>query len=329
LLIFYFSNSKGDAMSINIPELRVFVTAAEELNFSRAAARLHLSQSAVSQNIQSIEKSYGVELFVRHGRSVQLSEVGQVILPMAREVLNTVRLLEDSLINVKGEVAGELTIGCSTTSGKYILPNLLAAFRREYSLVRSRVTISSRSGVVERLLDQTLALGVMSRQVEHRDLEYMPLLEDKVILIVPIDHPWAQYGRAMPADLLDQPFIRREESSGTAEVVSNALKQQGVMPDTLNTVMELGNAEAIEMAVEEGIGIAFVSELVAARGLALGRIKQVEINGLDIVQRIYLYRHVGSVFTRAEARFWEFVQENRAQILSDAIGNLSGVTPAA
>ncbi len=316
-------------MSMNIPELRVFVTAAEELNFSRAAARLHLSQSAVSQNIQSIEKNYGVELFVRHGRSVQLSEVGQVILPMAREVLNTVRLLEDSLVNVKGEVAGELTIGCSTTSGKYILPNLLAAFRREYSLVRSRVTISSRSGVVERLLDQTLALGVMSRQVEHRDLEYMPLLEDKVILIVPIDHPWAQYGRAMPADLLDQPFIRREESSGTAEVVSNALKQQGVMPDTLNVVMELGNAEAIEMAVEEGIGIAFVSELVAARGLALGRIKQVEINGLDIVQRIYLYRHVGSVFTRAEARFWEFVQENRAQILSAAIGNLSGVTPAA
>jgi DNA-binding transcriptional LysR family regulator len=316
-------------MSMNIPELRVFITAAEELNFSRAAARLHLSQSAVSQNIQSIEKSYGVELFVRHGRSVQLSEVGQVILPMAREVLNTVRLLEDSLINVKGEVAGELTIGCSTTSGKYILPNLLAAFRREYSLVRSRVTISSRSGVIERLLDQTLALGVMSRQVEHRDLEYMPLLEDRVILIVPIDHPWAQYGRAMPADLLDQPFIRREESSGTAEVVSNALKQQGVMPDTLNVVMELGNAEAIEMAVEEGIGIAFVSELVAARGLALGRIKQVEINGLDITQRIYLYRHVGSVFTRAEARFWEFVQENRAQILSAAIGNLSGVTPAA
>ena len=132
---------------MNIHELRVFVTAAEELNFSRAATRLRLSQSAVSQNIQSIEKNYGVELFVRHGRSVKLSEVGHVILPMAREVLNSMRLLEDSLINVKGDVAGELTIGCSTTSGKYILPNLLAAFRREYSLVRSRVTISSRSAV--------------------------------------------------------------------------------------------------------------------------------------------------------------------------------------
>jgi DNA-binding transcriptional LysR family regulator len=313
---------------MNIHELRVFVTAAEELNFSRAATRLRLSQSAVSQNIQSIEKSYGVELFVRHGRSVQLSEVGHVILPMAREVLNSMRLLEDSLINVKGDVAGELTIGCSTTSGKYILPNLLAAFRREYSLVRSRVTISSRSAVVERLLDQTLALGVMSRQVEHRDLEYMPLLEDRAILIVPVNHPWADYGQAMPADLLDQPFILREETSGTAEVVANALKQQGIMPDTLNAVMELGNAEAITMAVEEGIGIAFVSELVAARGLALGRIKQVNIQGLDIMQRIYLYRHAGSVFTRAEARFWDFVQENRTQILQDAAWHLSGITAA-
>ena len=98
---------KGLGALMNVPELRVFVTAAEELNFSRAAARLHLSQSAVSQNIQSIEKNYSVELFIRHGRSVQLSEVGQAILPMAREVLNTMRLLEDSLVNVKGEVAGE------------------------------------------------------------------------------------------------------------------------------------------------------------------------------------------------------------------------------
>lgn len=312
---------------MNVPELRVFVTAAEELNFSRAATRLHLSQSAVSQNIQSIEKAYGVELFVRHGRSVQISEVGQAVLPMAREVLNAMRLLEDSLTNVKGEVAGELTLGCSTTSGKYILPNLLAAFRREYPLVRSRVTINSRSNIVERLLDQTLAMGVMSRRVEHRDLEYMPLLEDRVILIVPVNHPWADYGRAMPADLLDQPFIRREDTSGTSEMVFNTLKQHGITPDMLNVVMELGNAEAIEMAVEEGIGIAFVSELVAARGLALGRVKQVNIEGIDITQRIYLYRHGGTVFTRAEARFWEFVQGNCAQILSATIENLSGITP--
>jgi len=103
---------------INLSELRVFVTAAEELNFSRAAQRLHLSQSAVSQNIQSIERAYGVELFVRHGRSVQLSETGQTILSIAREMLNSARVLEDALVNAKGAVSGEITIGCATTSGR-------------------------------------------------------------------------------------------------------------------------------------------------------------------------------------------------------------------
>src|SRR5512133_1863871 len=129
---------------VNIPELKVFVMAAEELNFSRAAQRLHLSQSAVSQNIQSIERTYGVELFVRHGRSVQLSEAGQVLLPMAREVLNSARLLEDALVNVKGEVSGELAIGCATTSGRYFIPNMLARFQREYPHIRTRMSLMRR-----------------------------------------------------------------------------------------------------------------------------------------------------------------------------------------
>jgi DNA-binding transcriptional LysR family regulator len=312
---------------INIAEFRVFVTAAEELNFSRAAQRLHLSQSAVSQNIQSIERAYNVELFIRHGRSVQLSEAGQAILPMAREVLNSARLVEDTLINIKGEVAGELTIGCSTTSGKYLLPNLMASFRQEYPAVRTRISVIGRNSVLERLLNQTLALGVVSRKVEHRDLECIPMLDDRVILIVPVNHPWTGYGRALPSDLLEQPFIRREETSGTGEVVFHALKPYGITPDMLNVVMELGNAEAIEMAVEKGIGIAFVSELVAARGLALGRVRKVDVDGMNVHQTIYLCRHISSVFTRAEARFWEFAQAQRDSLVAELRKDLADIVP--
>src|SRR5512140_2457812 len=132
---------------INISELKVFVTAAEVLNFSRAAQQLHLSQSAVSQNIQAIEQAYGVELFVRHGRSVQLSEAGLSFLPMARNVLHSASLLEDALVNVKGEVTGELTIGCANTSGRYFIPNLLARFRQEYPNIRTRMVLMRREAV--------------------------------------------------------------------------------------------------------------------------------------------------------------------------------------
>lgn len=313
---------------INIPELRVFVMAAEELNFSRAAQRLHLSQSAVSQNIQSIERNYKVELFVRHGRSVQLSDAGQVLLPMAREVLNSARLLEDTLVNVKGEVSGELAIGCATTSGRYFIPNLLARFQREYPNVRTRVSLMKRQAVTDGLLDQTLNLGVVGRCVGHRDIECQPIFEDRIILIVPSQHPWANVVQVKPAEVLEQPFISREHSSGTFEELFDNLRRHGINPDNLNVVMELGDAEAVQMAVENGIGITFISEVMAARSLALGRVKKVEVEGFNVTQSINLSRHVARVFTRAEMKLWEFVQQHREELASELLYSLADVKPA-
>ena len=105
---------------IELSTLRVFLAAAEEKNFSNAAKRLHLSQSAVSQNVQSMERAYGVDLFIRHGRVVELTEAGQSILPMARDVLRAARLLEDGFQEINHQVGGELLIGCSTSAGKYL-----------------------------------------------------------------------------------------------------------------------------------------------------------------------------------------------------------------
>ena len=313
---------------INISELKVFAMAAEELNFSRAAQRLHLSQSAVSQNIQSIERTYGVELFVRHGRSVQLSDAGMVLLPMVREVLNSARLLEDALINVKGEVSGELVIGCANTSGRYFIPNLLARFQREYPNVRTRVSLMKRQAVMDGMLDQTLNLGVVGRCVDHRDLECQPIFEDRIIMIVPSQHPWANVAQVKPAEVLEQPFISREHNSGTFEELFDNLRRHGVDPTNLNVVMELGDAEAVQMAVENGIGITFISEVMAARSLALGRVKKVEVEGFNVTQPVYMVRHVAQVFTRAETKLWEFVQQHREELASDLLYNLADVTPA-
>ena len=107
---------------VQLSELKVFVIAADELSFSRAAERLHLSQSAVSQNIQSLEREFGVELFARRGRSVRLTEAGQALLPMAQEAVGTIQRMREVMHQIEDKVAGELVIGCSTTSGKYLLP---------------------------------------------------------------------------------------------------------------------------------------------------------------------------------------------------------------
>jgi DNA-binding transcriptional LysR family regulator len=221
-----------------------------------------------------------------------------------------------------GNVASELIIGCSTTSGKYLLPNLVAAFRQEYPLVRVSIKILSRDEVIGRLIDERLALGVASHKVEQRDLEYAPFFEDRVILIVPANHRWVNFGRALPADLVDEPLIVREERAGTTQVLNEGLAQHGITLDMLNPIMEIGNAEAIEMAVEEGIGMAFVSELAAARGLALGRVKRIEVEGLDLRRTIYLSRNVRHPLTRAQERFWMFVVDRR-EVFANEIRRLT------
>ena len=169
-------------------------------------------------------------------------------------------------------------------------------------------------------------MGVLSKRIEHSQLEYQPFYEDRVILIVPSDHPWGEYGKALPSDLIDQPLILREKTAGTREVMQEGLQSHGITQDMLNVVMEVGNAEAIEIAVEEGIGIAFISELVAARALSLGYIKKVELEGLDLQRTLFMARHIPSPFTRAQSLFWDFVKEKQNMNGETVLDNLMGTS---
>jgi LysR family transcriptional regulator, low CO2-responsive transcriptional regulator len=299
---------------LDLNALHTFLAVAEHGNFSEAGRRLHLTQPAISQTIEGLERHFGVRLFLRQGRVARLTEEGQVLEPAARELLAAATRLEESMASLQGEVIGEMVIGCSTTSGKYLLPGLIARFRKLFPRVRINVLISSRDGVMNRLLSGEVAFGVTSKQIDHRDLEYQEFFTDDVILIAPAGHRWAHFGRVVPDDLLDEPVILRETSAGTYDVLMDGLRQHDISPDMLNVAMELGNAEAIEMAVEEGIGVAFVSRLAAARGLELGRIVEVKVNGMALARKIFLARCQKHATSRAQSEFWSFVASQLEQI---------------
>ena len=257
-----------------------------------------------------------------YGRSVALSEAGETILPIAREVLRSARVLDNGLREVNNHIGGEFLIGCSTSAGKCLLPVLLARFRTDFPLARPSVRVIGPEGVHERLLDQTIPIGVTSNEIEHRDLECLPLFDDRIILIVPARHPWAAFGHAVPDDLLDQPIIMREQIAGTYETALTDLKARGITPDMLNVAMDLGNPEAIEMAVELGVGLAFISEMVAARGLAMGSVRRVELDGFDPHRTFYTARNLNIDITRAQALFWEFAQAQREHLNADSWDSL-------
>ncbi len=299
---------------LSFQELNVFVEAALAENFSEAARRLYLSQPAVSLQIGNLERRLGLELFHRNGRNIHLSEAGKILLPLAQEALHQMKRIEETMEGLKGVMMGELIIACSTTVGKYILPRLVAGFRGRYPHVRVTVNVMSRRAAIEWLLGGRAEIAVVSTRPTQPDLEYAAFLEDHVVLLVPANHPWADGRTVTPADLLTQPFILREPSAGTHEVVSEGLRAHGLSIEQLQAVLTLGNTEAIEMAVEEGIGIAFVSRMAAQRGIQLGRVVEVPVAGMTLKRNIYMLQHSRRAATPLQQAFWDFAfaPENEA-----------------
>jgi DNA-binding transcriptional LysR family regulator len=299
---------------LSLSELLVFLTAAETGNFTEAGRQLHLSQPAISQTMDSLEKRFGTKLFMRQGRSVKLSEAGQVLKPLARELLSAAHRLEEAMSYSNGEVIGEINVGCSTASGKYLLPGLIAQFRRKFTQVRINVLVTDRETVLNKLLAGEFSLGVSSKMIDHRNLEYQDFFKDEVILIVPSDHRWARSRTIYPDDILEEPVILREEAAGSREVLFQSLSKYNITPDMLNIAMVLGNAEGIVMAVEEGLGTAFVSRLAAKNGLECGRIVEVKVQGMPLNRRIHLIRNRRFPLTRSQSEFWSFVKASELDL---------------
>jgi DNA-binding transcriptional LysR family regulator len=208
-----------------------------------------------------------------------------------------------------------LKIGCSTTTGKYFLPHLAARFRRRYPAVQMTIFNHSRELVLEELVEGAVQLGVVSVPPAGREVEYRHFFTDHVVLIVPVNHPWGRRDIVAVNELCGADFILREPMSGTREEVEAALQQVGLNVADLNVVMEIGNSEAISMAVEEGIGAAFVSRTIAKRGIELGKIKEVAVAGLSLKRDVYIAYSLRYPATRAQTEFWNFVQEPDNEML--------------
>jgi DNA-binding transcriptional LysR family regulator len=306
---------------IEVHEMQVFLAAAEEENFSAAARRLHLSQPAISFHIQAIEQRLNVQLFQRIGKRIALTEAGRDLLPMAREMVNLSSHIEENMCAKQGVVKGRLLIGCSTSPGKYILPRLVGAYHQRYPDVQVSVEVVSRQMVEDKLVDQEIHLGVFGLCPKSKQLECFPLFVDELALVVAADHPWAARGKIAPTQLRDANWILREKSAATRHVIMERLAEQGIAPEDLRVVMELGSPEAVESAVEAGHGVSLVSRVAAQRGLELGRIKVVAIEGMSVQREILIARNRLRACTCAQLRFREFLESaNGQQVIASVIG---------
>ena len=291
---------------IDIQRIQTFLSAAESLSFSEAAKQLHLSQPTVSHHIKTLESELGVTLFDRSSGGLRLTDAGRLLLPWANRLLRDTTDLE-AIMSSMQDVAGELCIACSTTAGKYILPQLAARFRQRYPRIQVRIPGCAPEMVAKNMLDGEAHIGVLSREIAAPNLEIQEFFTDKIILIVPAGHRWVRRFSIEPSDLLQEPLILREPTSGTRSVVLEELAKHDISYEDLNVFMELGNAEAIVRTVASGFGVGFVSELAADYPLERGDIVNINVEGLNLQRRIYMIKkRIGDSYRPRDA-FWSFV----------------------
>ena len=291
---------------LELYELNVFVHAVEAKSFTAAAERLHVSQPAVSMQISNLERRLNTILFDRSSRNIHPTEAADALLPLAREILNYATHIEETMASLHGELTGHLQIGCSTSAGRYILPHLIARFREHHPKVRVTVGICTPNDAVDQVCDGRAHLSILSSETGCREVEFRPFFQDQVVLIIPTGHPWVERDGITPAELVGQPIILREETAGTWKVMQTGLLEHNIRVFDLNVVMELGSAEAIITAVEAGIGIAFISRIVAGRCVGAGQVAEVPVEGLDLRRQLHMVRHSRRAQTRIQAAFWDF-----------------------
>jgi DNA-binding transcriptional LysR family regulator len=269
-----------------------------------------MSQPSVSQHIQALEQSFGQPLFTRLGRRIDLTAAGEALVPLARDMVKRSIQIEETMKSLEGEVHGQLMVGCSTTPGKYVLPVLLARFHQIYPMVRVACTVGPQSDVFSMLCDGDVHVALISEPyMRSRDVETRRFVTDPIMLIAPVDHPWALRGEIEMDELLDGRFIFRETGSGTQTTVRRTLAEVGVMIEDLTTVLTLGSSEAIALSVEEGIGVGFVSNIVVTK-LVGERVAPVHVRGLQIEREIHIGLHTRRPATVAQRVFWDFIKSD-------------------
>jgi len=279
---------------MNLNHLAIFHAVAREGSITLGAERLHISQPAVSKQLQELEKSLGTLLFDRLPRGVRLTETGELLESYARRLFGLEAEAKSALAEMRGLERGRLAVGASMTIGGYMLPDVLARFHQKYPGIDLRLEIANTEEVQQRLIEGTLDVGLTEGFLEHPELEAMVFREDELVVIAPPNHPLLSEAPVTAERLCQEPFVVREEGSGTRAVVERAFALRGL---ALQSAMSLGNIEAIKRAVAAGVGIAIVSALTVGLEVGAGRLAIVTVSDLAVrrpLHRLYLRgRHQG------------------------------------
>jgi DNA-binding transcriptional LysR family regulator len=300
---------------LDTDQLLAFVTVARERGFSRAARRLGRTQSAISQAVARLEQNLDVRLFVRSGRTTELSAAGRALLERAERILDEMARAREGLRALHELASGQLVIGTSDTLAYYVLPPILAAFRARYPGVELRLDNRPSPATAERVADRAVDVGVVTlplppgrraggRSLAER-LQVEPLAPQEEVAICRPDHPLARRRRVGLEAILAYPLLLLDRTTGARALLDAELARLGVAPAP---AMEMSSVEVLKKLVELGLGVSVVPALAVEREVEAGVLAAVRLSGLAVARSVGLVTPAAGPPSRAAAAFAEIAR---------------------
>ncbi len=268
---------------MNRNHVALFLAVAKAGSFSRAAETLFIGQPAISMQVAELEKHLGVRLLERSRSGVTLTRAGKILFDYAARIEAIEGAAQKAIDDFKRATAGTLAIGASTTIGAYLLPDMLAEFRRRRPGIEVTVELANTSIIEEKIADGLLDIALVEVLISSLP-DPVIFHHDELIVIAPADGPWSKTPITLN-ELLHDPLILREMGSGTRAVFDDFLTSRGLKA---TPTFELANAEAIKEFVRRGFGRAVISALVCKEEIQLGSIIEVRVTGMSIKRPLHL-----------------------------------------
>ena len=273
--------------------LKVFQSVARNLSFTKASQELFISQPAISKHVQELEKEYNVRLFERLGNKIQLTKAGQLLLDHANKILKNYQKLNYDMNALQQNTTGELRIGASTTISQYVVPEMIAAFHRQFPDVRISMLSGNSREIEYALSSDRIDIGMVEGVIRQPQLKYTSFMDDELVAIVRSDNTQLTKESISLAELKSIPIVIREFGSGTLDVIQQALKRQGISLSDLDIEMNFGTTEGIKHYVEKSDALGIVSIRSVNKEIYSNIFRIVEIDGMSINRKLSLVEKQG------------------------------------
>ncbi len=259
---------------LNLNLLRIFYAAAQNNNFSAAAHELVITQPTVSAQIRALERQYGVILFKRIGKNVELNDSGRRLFKYAKKVFDLATEIDQLLNDIRKSEEGIIRLGVGKSYGKYFISPLLSRFQKRFPKVKIILKEGNSEDIFKGILRYEIDLGLLGINIvlARKRLELIRIQKEEILLVVWPLHRLARSKSVSFSDLKDEPIILREKGSGVRDLIIARFEQENIRP---NIVIETENVSTLIELIKEEEGVGFLSKFVADKELGTGTLRAI------------------------------------------------------